>query len=271
MRPLSLCGAAQISVCVVCPGRNAARGGVAGGGIALTNRLTLNICINNTPHSRPKIASPLPSGALAEREEVQPARGGGQKGGAQGAGVWWEAPKQGLGDPERVRVAGCQGVGLCQGVVNEVVEGAGAAPDGAPARQPLERPRAVASPMIRRAPAGPRGLLPSRAAPGPQVDEAGETSTAQRACTGSTESACPASRRSDVEISAAPARSPRASLSREGCTAPAAHCWRMSAACEIFYLPYIYMGDLDGGLTVACWTLTVEHLSHNVRKAPPPV
>ena len=83
----------------------------------------MNICINIRPHSRPKITSPLPSGALAEREEVQPARGGGQKGGAQGAGVWWEAPKQGLGDPERVRVAGCQGVG-CQGVcANEVVEG----------------------------------------------------------------------------------------------------------------------------------------------------
>ena len=88
----------------------------------------------------------------------------------------------------------------------------------------------------------------SRAAPGPQVDEAGETSTAQRACTGSTESACPASRRSDVEISAAPARSPRASLSRQGCTAPAAHCCRMSAAYGNFYLPYIYMGDLDGAL-----------------------
>ena len=96
---------------------------MAAGGFALTNRLTLNICIKIRPHSRPKITSPLPSGALAEREEVQPARGGGQKGGAQGAGVWWEAPKQGLGDPERVRVAGCQGVG-CQGVcANEVVEG----------------------------------------------------------------------------------------------------------------------------------------------------
>ena len=42
------------------------------------------------------------------------------------------------------------------------------------------------------------------------TDEAGETSTAQRACTGGNGSECSASRRSDVDFSAAPARSPRA-------------------------------------------------------------
>ena len=59
-----------ISVCAVCPGRNAGRGGVAAGGFALTNRLTLNICINIRPHSRPKITSPLPSGVWQSAEEV---------------------------------------------------------------------------------------------------------------------------------------------------------------------------------------------------------
>ena len=87
---------------------------MARGGVALAWGCTWIICTNIRPCARLKITSPLPSGALAEREEVQPARGGGQKGGAQGAGVWWEAPKQGLGDPERLRVAGCQGVGACR-------------------------------------------------------------------------------------------------------------------------------------------------------------
>ena len=127
------------------------------------------------------------------------------------------------------------------------MSGQDAAPDGAPVQQPLERPGADSGPVIRQAPTAPRGLLPVSSSPGAQVEEAAETSTAQRAVTGSVESKCPASRHSDVEISAAPARSPRASLSRQGCTAPAAHCC-VSAAYGNFYLPYIYMGDLDGAL-----------------------
>ena len=80
---------------------------MARGGFALAWGWTWIICTNIRPYALLKITSPLPSGALAEREEVQPARGGGQKGGAQWAGVCLEAPKQGRGDPERVRVAGC--------------------------------------------------------------------------------------------------------------------------------------------------------------------
>ena len=51
-----------MSVPQVCPARNAGRGGVARGGIALTHGLTLIICIDNTLTPRPKITSPLPSG-----------------------------------------------------------------------------------------------------------------------------------------------------------------------------------------------------------------
>ena len=86
-RPLSLSGAAYMSVPQVCPARNAGRGGVARGGIALTHGLTLMICIDNTLTPRPKITSPMDSGVCAGREEVQSARGRRHKGGAHGGGV----------------------------------------------------------------------------------------------------------------------------------------------------------------------------------------
>ena len=60
-----------------------------------------------------------------------------------------EALKQGRGDPERVRVAGCQGVGTCRFPPDPPVSGQGAAPDSAPVRQPREHPLTDSCPVIR--------------------------------------------------------------------------------------------------------------------------
>ena len=57
-----------MSVTQVCPARNAGRGGVARGGIALTHRLTLMICIDNTLTPSPKITCPMDSGVCAGGE-----------------------------------------------------------------------------------------------------------------------------------------------------------------------------------------------------------
>ena len=78
--PQPLRGGAKQRLCEACPGRDVGRGRVARGGFALAWGCTWIICTNIRPYARLKITSPLPSGALAEREEVQPARGGGQKG-----------------------------------------------------------------------------------------------------------------------------------------------------------------------------------------------
>ena len=74
-----------MSVTQVCPARNAGRGGVARGGIALTHKLTLMICIDNTLTQRPKVTSPMDSGVCAGREEVPSAHvGGAGEGSARG-------------------------------------------------------------------------------------------------------------------------------------------------------------------------------------------
>ena len=74
-----------MSVTQVCPARNAGRGGVARGGIALTYGLTLMICIYNTFTPRPKVTSPMDSGVCAVREEVPSAHvGGAGEGSARG-------------------------------------------------------------------------------------------------------------------------------------------------------------------------------------------
>ena len=76
-RPLSLCGAAQNSVCERCPGRDAGRGRVARGGFALAWGCTRIICIDSRPYSRPKVTPPLPSGRLqsARKDDLRTSGG----------------------------------------------------------------------------------------------------------------------------------------------------------------------------------------------------
>ena len=82
----------------VCPARNARRGGVARGGIALTLKLTLHICIKNRPYSRPKIASPTYSASAQAKRKYHLCTSGGRVRGRP-------AERSGGGCPERVWTA----------------------------------------------------------------------------------------------------------------------------------------------------------------------
>ena len=85
-----------MSVTQVCPGRNAGRGGVAGGGTALAHELKSIICIDGTPVPHPKIASPTYSAsAQAERKYHLRTSGGAREGSARGE-VWRGVPRKGL-------------------------------------------------------------------------------------------------------------------------------------------------------------------------------
>ena len=133
---------------------------MARGEFALTQRCRLMFAIKCTTSSREKFSRPCPwrSGQGAGKSNLRAADGTreGRKGqgsdgrrqnrvGMTGSGFGWP---------------GAEVAGVCSFPPATSSSGQGAAPDGAPVRQPLEQRPTVSVPVIRWAPACPVDLLP---------------------------------------------------------------------------------------------------------------